>query len=217
MLQADLQMTPSETYKQNRYRSIDQSWVNQHEKHLVEHLLSLYNLSGATVLDAPCGYGRFFPLYKHFGMPTTGVDLNLDMTQLARQMSPWLNRQQILHGDVLNLPFASETFDIVICIRLLHHTFHESERRQLFMELARVSHRYVLISYYHFDWLHAWSCLWRWRRKGRVPAILNEDTFNELTRVNNLEILSTHSLLRYGHMQTFSMLEKAETMKIIQT
>jgi len=208
MQQTSLQTTPSETYKQNRYRSIDQSWVNQREKHLMEKLFSLYNLSGATVLDVPCGYGRFFPLYERFGMPVIGVDLNLDMVQLTRQISPWLNQQQVLHGNILHLPFADETFDIVICIRLLHHTFHERERHQLFMELARVSRRYVLISYYHFDWLHACSCLWRWRRKGRVPAILGETTFGELTGMNNLEVLSIHRLLRYGHMQTFAMLGK---------
>jgi SAM-dependent methyltransferase len=124
MQQTSLQMLPSETYKRNRYRSTDQSWVNRHEQHLMAKLLTLYDLSGATALDVPCGYGRFFPLYQHVGITVIGVDASLHMAQLTRRDSPGLDPQQVLHGNILHLPFADETFDIAICVRLLHHQFH---------------------------------------------------------------------------------------------
>jgi hypothetical protein len=83
-----------------------------------------------------------------------------------------------------------------------------AERQRLLSELARVSRRYVVLSYYQFNWLHACSCLLRWRKKRRVPTILSETDLDTLARANGLERLSTCALLRYGHMQTFSILEK---------
>jgi SAM-dependent methyltransferase len=195
-------------YQHNRYRSVDQAWVNRREQHLVKTLLTSYGLAGSSVLDIPCGYGRLFPLYTCLGMDFIGVDLNPGMLQLATQYDQSTGQGRILHGSIFDLPFAGACFDVVLCIRLLHHQFHDAERQRLVSELARVSRRYVLLSYYHFDWLHACSCFLRWRKKRRVPTILSDTDLDGLVWANGLKILSTCPLLRYGHMQTLTVLEK---------
>lgn len=208
-----MQSIPDQTseaivYQRNRYRPVDQAWVNRCEQRLIKTLLTSYDLAGSSVLDIPCGYGRLFPLYTCLDMDFIGVDLNLGMLQLATQYDHPNSRGRILHGSIFDLPFADESFDAVLCIRLLHHQFHHAERQRLLSELARISRRYVVLSYYQFDWLHACSCLLRWRNKRRVPTILSETDLDILARANGLERLSTCALLRYGHMQTFSILEK---------
>ncbi len=195
-------------YQRKRYRAADQAWVNRREQHLVKTLLNAYDLAGGTVLDIPCGYGRLFPIYTHLGMDFVGVDLNLGMLQLATQYDDLTSRDRVLHGSIFNLPFADASFDAVICIRLLHHPFCHTDRQRLLSELARVSRNYIILSYYHFEWLHAWSCFMRWRKKRRVPAILGQTDLDVLVWANNLDVLSTCSLLRYAHMQTFMVLGK---------
>lgn len=195
-------------YRRSRYRPLHQAWVSRREQRLIAGLLTSFSLRGGRVLDVPCGYGRLFPLYAHLGMTCTGVDFDRDMARLAVRNDDQDGKRHVLRGNILHLPFADESFDAVICIRLLHHHFHHTERHRLFSELARVSRRYVLISYYRFDWLHAWSCFIRWQKRRRVPAIMNETDLDVLLWASGLQMLSTRSLLRYGHMQTLAMLAK---------
>lgn len=61
-------------------REMSQKWVI--EQQIIERMLSTFP-AGSWVVDAPCGTGRFFPLYeaKRFGV--RGVDISPDMLQLA--------------------------------------------------------------------------------------------------------------------------------------
>jgi hypothetical protein len=49
----------SQGYQQQRYRSLDQAWVNWREQRLLARLLTQCQLAHSTVLDVPCGYSRF--------------------------------------------------------------------------------------------------------------------------------------------------------------
>ena len=60
-------------------RENDSKW--QKEYAAVEH--ALQGMSG-TVLDIPCGTGRFFPIYKKLSLGFSGMDVSEDMMLQAR-------------------------------------------------------------------------------------------------------------------------------------
>ena len=86
------------------------------------------------VLDAGCGHGRYLEAFASLGATAVGVDLGSG-PELARVPldDP---RFHVVQGDVLNLPFVDESFDLAFCDGVLHHT---PDPARGFAELARVT------------------------------------------------------------------------------
>jgi len=74
------------------------------------------------VLDAGCGTGWAIRSLEGKGLRTIGLDLQRTTSNSV-------------HGTVASLPFRSQSFDVVVCVRTLHHV--EEEPRVL-REFARV-------------------------------------------------------------------------------
>lgn len=70
------QGTDLQTYQQQRYRSLDQAWVNGRAQRLLAHLLTQCQLATGTVLDVPCGYSRLAPGDAHLGITAIGADVS---------------------------------------------------------------------------------------------------------------------------------------------
>ena len=193
-------------YQRQRYRSLDQAWVNWREQRLLAQLLTQCQLAKGTVLDVPCGYSRFAPLYTRLEITTIGADVSYDMAHLAATNHARHGWARWLCADVLALPFTDSVFDGVLCIRLLHHRYSDTERQRILCELARVSRRFVIISFYRSTLLHTLARHWRGSR-GRL-AMMTLPHLRELAQASGLQIQRVHSLLRYCHAQTFVVLTK---------
>jgi len=196
-------------YQRQRYRSLDQALVNWREQHIVEALLTRCQLQGGSLLDVPCGYGRFTALFARLGIIATGVDINSDMVRLAREEQVPSGRGRWLHADIFALPFANATFDCTLSIRLLHHRFSNDERVRMLRELARVSRRFVLLSFYLSTPLHNLARHWRGTR-GRL-SMMTPVQFHDLVQQSHLRIFQQRALWRFGHAQTFAVLMKDAT------
>jgi ubiquinone/menaquinone biosynthesis C-methylase UbiE len=193
-------------YQQQRYRSLDQAWVNWREQRLLAQMLTQCRLTNSTVLDVPCGYSRFAPLYARLGITTIGADVSYDMAHLAATNHVRHGRVHWLCANVLTLPFPDSMFESVLCIRLLHHRYSDAERQRILGELARVSRHFVIISFYRSTLLHTLARHWRGAR-GRL-AMMTLAHLQELAQVSGLQIQRVHSLLRFCHAQTFVVLTK---------
>ncbi len=79
------------------------------------------DVAGKRVLDAGIGAGRFSDVLVKWGANVVGVDLSFAVE--ASHVS-FLEKSNILvaQADIGNLPFADETFDIIMSIGVLHHT-----------------------------------------------------------------------------------------------
>ena len=196
-------------YQQQRYRSLDQAWVNWREQRLLAQLLTQCQLAKGTVLDVPCGYSRLAPLYARLGITVLGADVSYDMAHLAAANHARHGWQRWLCADVLALPFIDSVFDGVLCIRLLHHRYSDAERQRILCELARVSRRFVIISFYRSTLLHTVARHWRGSR-GRL-ATMTLPHLRELAQASGLQIQRVHSLLRFCHAQTFVVLTKTHS------
>jgi 2-polyprenyl-3-methyl-5-hydroxy-6-metoxy-1,4-benzoquinol methylase len=77
--------------------------------------------SGKRVLDAGCGLAQgSAPLIRSGALEVVGVDSAEAIVEAARAQAP--AGVHIEHADILNLPFGSEAFDVVVCFDVIEHT-----------------------------------------------------------------------------------------------
>lgn len=82
---------------------------------------SLDMLKGKQVLEAGCGAGRFSELLLEAGAHLYAVDLSTAVEANYKNCSSFPN-YSVCQASILELPFAPEQFDIVICIGVIQHT-----------------------------------------------------------------------------------------------
>ncbi len=110
--------------------------------------------ASAACLDVGCNVGALMSdVARHCSASLVGVDINRDALEVARRRNPEMT---FVHADVCDLPFESETFDVVTCLEVIEHV--EPERRaDAFRELRRVTRRggRLIVSTPHDGWF-AW-------------------------------------------------------------
>lgn len=104
----------------------------------------IQSIQPRTILDAGCGEG--FTLEKlrehNVGEELEGVDL-AHAVNLGRQMYPHLTLKV---GSIYALPYADDSFDVVICSEVLEHLEYPEKALH---ELRRVTKRYCVITVPH--------------------------------------------------------------------
>jgi ubiquinone/menaquinone biosynthesis C-methylase UbiE len=78
-------------------------------------------LRGKLVLDVGCGMGRFAEVASRWGARVVGVDLSTAAEVAAENLAD-RNGCAFFQADAFALPFASESFDFIYSIGVLHHT-----------------------------------------------------------------------------------------------
>jgi SAM-dependent methyltransferase len=108
-----------------------------------------------TILDLPCGTGRFTGALAREGYEIVGSDISLEMLQKASVISqpPGEDgKQPVIRGYVQAnaeaLPLLSDSLDCVVCIRFMMHV-DPATRVRMLREFARVSRRWVIVDYRH--------------------------------------------------------------------
>ena len=84
-------------------------------------LLDPKDLKGKLVLDAGCGNGRYSYWAAKYGTQVIGVDLGSGV-ESAYKNTKDIENTHIIQGDLFNLPFSEEFFDIIFSIGVLMHT-----------------------------------------------------------------------------------------------
>lgn len=118
-----------------------QTGVARREARIVARLLERCGPLEAA-LDAPCGAGRLTPLLR--AEKVTALDISEGMVaELAERTGV-----EGVVGDIFALPFEDASYDLALSVRFLHHLPDLETLRDGLAELARVSRRWVLVSYF---------------------------------------------------------------------
>jgi len=99
-------------------------------------------INPSTILDVGCGEGFTLTRLQEekIGKTLSGVD-NFDKAiELGKKVNPSL---KIKKGDIYNLPYKDNSFDLVLCMEVLEHLEKPDKALD---ELKRVSKKYVLLS-----------------------------------------------------------------------
>ena len=102
-----------------------------------------------TLVDLPCGTGRFTGHLARSGYDVVGADISMPMMSEARKrLAPSPRLHGFLRADAERLPLASESTDCVMSIRFLHHV-DPPTRIEIVREMARVSRRWLILDFRH--------------------------------------------------------------------
>lgn len=102
-----------------------QQWEYNEIKHIYEDFMPYWELRGKEVLDVGCGLGGKLVFYVEEGASkVVGVDLRPFSAISALQLASEQDSDGVIRiaiADGAKLPFADETFDVVISVNVLEH------------------------------------------------------------------------------------------------
>ena len=105
-----------------------------------------------TILDLPCGTGRFTGAIAREGFEIVGSDISLEMLHKAASSDrPTASKRRsavTCRPTPKHLPLRNDSLDCVVSIRFMMHVDPVSRVRML-REFHRVSRRWVIIDYRH--------------------------------------------------------------------
>lgn len=135
----------------SQYKNIftyqDSLWWYKGMQEISETLLRKYlpKQKNLKILDAGCGPGAALLYLAKFG-DVIGVDVSDEALKFAKK------RGKVKKGDIANLPFEDETFDVVACLDVLYHKWVDTDKA--FSEIKRVLKKggILLIREPAFDW-----------------------------------------------------------------
>ena len=87
------------------------------------------------VLDDGAGNGRFALQLASLGCEVVALDVSLTLLRSARERIAGHNRVHVIVADMTRLPFASKTFDKVICV---HNLWYVADYKKAVQEMRRV-------------------------------------------------------------------------------
>ncbi|HLA73066.1 MAG TPA: class I SAM-dependent methyltransferase [Steroidobacteraceae bacterium] len=105
-----------------------------------------------TILDLPCGTGRFTGALAREGYEIIGSDISLEMLHKAAaqesQNGPQLSIRGYVQANAEALPLRNDALDCVVSIRFMMHV-DPATRVRMLREFGRVSRRWVIVDYRH--------------------------------------------------------------------
>jgi 2-polyprenyl-3-methyl-5-hydroxy-6-metoxy-1,4-benzoquinol methylase len=120
---------------------------NPIQKYLINNFLRtvclcLEDLKINSILDAGCGEGFVLSEFKKRGIGNflEGIDSSEEALNTGRELFPYLSLKL---GNIYNLPYEDESFDLVICAEVMEHL---NEPDKVMEEIVRVSRKYCLLS-----------------------------------------------------------------------
>lgn len=112
---------------------------------------------GSLILDLPCGTGRITTHLASLGYRVVAADHSEHMIARAKQkcLMDLGKDEESLDGvvrfgrqDVMRTTFGDDSFDAVVCNRLLHHYATADTRRLALAELSRICKGPIVVSFF---------------------------------------------------------------------
>lgn len=135
-------------YDSDRFGSLwGRFYAHCEERALLQAVRSATSeLRAPLLLDVACGTGRITEALLRCGWAVTASDISDSMLEVARRRC----RRQTGHvtfvrEDMFCLSHAAASFDVVTCLKVLHH-FGAADRMRLLRSLARVARQSVIVS-----------------------------------------------------------------------
>ena len=135
----------ADAYHAKHRRSAIRRLANWREQVLLRRMLSRL-APVESVLDCPCGAGRFLP-----GL--LGQTRRLLAFDQSEAMVRWAQSSVSMAAvaDAARMPLRGGSVDVVVCMRLVHHCVDAEERVGILREAARVARRGVILSFADAD------------------------------------------------------------------
>ncbi len=101
----------------------------------------------SKIIDLGCGIGDFtidlakrYPQFKEI----IGIDFLDEAIELSKKYEKKFENVKFMKNDLLNLPFRDRSYDISVCINVIHH-IHITDFEKALNELARITDKYLIL------------------------------------------------------------------------
>jgi ubiquinone/menaquinone biosynthesis C-methylase UbiE len=100
-------------------------------------------------LDVGIGNGRLLPIYAPHATHVTGMDISSEQLQLASQTAQkiGITIDTVLCQEASRIDLADNSFDLIICSRVLQHVFNWRESVAEFARILKPGGDLVLLTY----------------------------------------------------------------------
>jgi ubiquinone/menaquinone biosynthesis C-methylase UbiE len=139
----------AQDYDEHRFRTPKRQRRNARKWRAIQKALALTG-GVQTIVDLPCGTGRFTGHLARAGYEVIGSDISIEMMHQASGL-PSIQHANIkgyVRADAEAMPFATKSVDCLMSIRFLFHVDPQTRRRML-REFGRVSRRWIVADYRH--------------------------------------------------------------------
>ena len=152
--------------------------IDQREQRAVKRIFS--RLSDCrSVLDVPCGAGRFLANLATGGREVIEMDQAAEVLDFARERAGKLGlRARFVQGDAGKTGLADASVDAVFCNRLLHHITSAPERAAFLREFHRVTRCHLVVSFFDYRSFETLRVVLK-KLKGRKPEYSGQPTLAE--------------------------------------
>lgn len=197
-------------YANHRYQTRLQRIVDLREQATLQLLLERHVGRGNfQALDVPCGYGRLTPLLRSLGYTVQSADISPAMVDYVLSRPESGPNAHVMVADIANLPLDNGAVDLVVTVRLLQHFSQAQRRIDALREIARVTRRWAVVSFYDRRSLH-WLTKGLGRRLQNRPLrtwMLTRENFGAEAKQAGLAVRAYAAWQRGLHAHTFALLE----------
>jgi len=164
-----------------------------------------------SLLDVPTGTGRFAEyLLKKYNFKISVADISQKMIDYSeRRLNRFHNFERATIGDITNLPFESNSFDMVICVRLMGH-LPDEVKIEAIRELTRISKHYIGIAFYEKSiWLSIKKKVVLFLNKNKSRWFpIKKETIKILLKEQRLVLITRNYVFRFFSECVFYLAEK---------
>lgn len=105
--------------------------------YIIDQILKERYQEGAAILDAGCGSGRNLKWFYQNQFTITGIDAHAERITEAKENYPMASGSFSV-GKLEDLPYASRSFDHILCCAVLHFAQSEAHFNKMITEMVRV-------------------------------------------------------------------------------
>ncbi len=169
----------------------------------------LYSMVGteSCIVDVPCGSGRFYDIFCGAD-GLIMVDCDPNMLSAARERHDIGENVTMLEADIACMPLEDNSADLCFSMRLFHHIETEEIAQKILREIARVSRRYVALSFYNKN---CWRYFSRKIRGRKVTGhYYSFQRMAAMGREVGLEIVEKHPRINLLEQQCLVLFRKIQ-------
>lgn len=163
-------------YEKRRFNKGKMIKYDKLEKAFAQRLFEMAG-SDSHIVDIPCGSGRFFEIFSK-AKKLIMADYSISMLRVCKEKFGTPDNIKLIQADISSMPLADGWADLCFCMRLFHHMENDQMRLNALKELARVSRKFVALSFYNYN-------LRFYRRK-----ILGKKISGNYTTYNHMVVLA---------------------------
>ncbi len=186
----DKEYFSSGSYK--NYKKEADRWV----PHVAGKINKIIGDKAANILDIGCAHGYLIAeLQDKYQHSVRGIDFSL---YAVKKSEPSV-RNKISQGDILNLPFKKNSFDVVISLDVINY-LEDNKVSAAIKNLVDIAREYI---FFGAIFKHAWTASQKWNPDKFRKSILSKKKYSEIFKKNGAKLAGSFDSENGGAILVF--------------